>query len=210
MTRFHFIAMDKRSDSICILQLSAVLRLADSCFQYIMTNIITSTSLFMDSTNRQAHRACQVSINYSHGSVVVRPLGCLAFVKPLLEKKKGADFFADTFSESFECDCCGRTTSVNLIGGWERTFVLILSFSRMKKCKLNYDDFGNNGHSKSLGIHMIKLAVKKIIRVIRKQANCLKEALQNWPGTQLNKRHVVTMEIHTSCLNKTKEVTAFR
>lgn len=32
MTRFHFIATDKRSDGICILQLSAILKLADSCF----------------------------------------------------------------------------------------------------------------------------------------------------------------------------------
>lgn len=45
-----------------------------------MTNIITSTSLFMDSTNRLAHRACQVTINYSHGLLVARPLGCFDFV----------------------------------------------------------------------------------------------------------------------------------
>lgn len=70
MTPFHFITADKRSDSICMLQLSAILRLTRSCFQYIMTNIITSTSLFMDSTNRQTHGACQVSINYSHGPAV--------------------------------------------------------------------------------------------------------------------------------------------
>lgn len=70
MTLSHFITADKRSDSICMLQLSAIPKLARSCFQYIMTNIITSTSLFMDSTNRQTHRACQVSINYSHGLAV--------------------------------------------------------------------------------------------------------------------------------------------
>lgn len=70
VTRFHFIATDKRSDSICILQLSAVLKLTDSYFQYIMTNIITLTSLFMDSANRQAHTLCQVSITYSRGLLV--------------------------------------------------------------------------------------------------------------------------------------------
>lgn len=77
MTPSHFITADKRSDSICMLQLSAILRLARSCFQYIMTNIITSTSLFMDSTNRQTHRACQVSINYNHGPAVSASTGLL-------------------------------------------------------------------------------------------------------------------------------------
>lgn len=63
-------------------------------FQYIMTNIITSTSLFMDSTNRQARRACRVSINYSHGPLVAHPLGCLDF-----QEKK--EIFNVTVSESF-------------------------------------------------------------------------------------------------------------
>lgn len=64
MTCFHFIAVDKRSDSICMLQLSAILISSPILsLQYIMTNIITSTSLFMDSTNHQVHGASQVSIS---------------------------------------------------------------------------------------------------------------------------------------------------
>lgn len=60
MTRFRFIAVDKRSESICMPQLLAVLiiSLSRSRFQYITTDVITSTSLFMDSTNRRAHTAC--------------------------------------------------------------------------------------------------------------------------------------------------------
>lgn len=77
-------------------------------FQYIMTNIITSTSLFMDSTNRQAHRACRVSINYSNGPLVSASTWLLG-----LSGKK--EIFNVTVSESLkkkimiiECEHCRR------------------------------------------------------------------------------------------------------
>lgn len=77
-TCFHFIAMDKRSDSICILQLSAAEKLADSCFRCIVTNIITAAS-YSYSTNRSERDECQAFIIHGQGRPAAHSPGCLDF-----------------------------------------------------------------------------------------------------------------------------------
>lgn len=64
IARFHFITTDKKPDSICALQLRAGPWRADSRLQYTVTDVITSTSLFMGSTNWPVHNSSQASINH--------------------------------------------------------------------------------------------------------------------------------------------------
>lgn len=74
MTRFNFICTDTGSDSICMLRLPA--RLISSPIPAFNISWQTELlSLFMDSTNRQACRTRQVSINYSRGPLLACPLG---------------------------------------------------------------------------------------------------------------------------------------